>query len=114
MAPLLRKLGHRAGRRGRGPGVLPLRIRSLVPLAITVTGALASLYCLSDYLGEMLPYPDAPQELLDRQARNLASIAQWLRASLLLLGLGLLALILQAACLIRRWRRTPPAGPGPA
>ncbi len=82
--------------------------RSLaLSLLVIVVGLVGLLYNVADYSGEILPYQDAPPELLHRQAENLVRIAKSIRISAGILAIGIGALIVQGVVYLRQKKRTP-------
>ena len=76
-------------------------------LCVILVGLVGLLYNVADYSGEILPYQDAPPELLHRQAENLVRITKSIRISAGILAIGIGALIVQGVVYLRQKKRTP-------
>ena len=73
---------------------------------VIVLGLVSLLYNVADYSGEILPYQDAPPELLHRQAENLVRIGRFIRISASIVAAGIGALIVQGVVYLRQKKRT--------
>lgn len=76
-------------------------------LLVILVGLVGLLYNVADYSGEILPYQDAPPEILQHQAENLERIARSLRISAAFLAVGIGALAVQATVYLRQKKRLP-------
>lgn len=78
-----------------------------VSLFVILVGLVSLLYNVADYSGEILPYQDAPPEILHRQAENLVRIARSLKISTGILAAGIGGLAVQLAVSFWRKKRLP-------
>ncbi len=81
-----------------------MKIYQLVPVGSTLISFFVWIYFLATFAGESLPYPDAPQALLDKQADNLLEIGISLEISFVVFCGCLFCLLVQVVGILKRRR----------